>query len=104
MRQLSKYPLYFDRLPHTYNQYEELTIALVLELLEDAYEEDSKLERYLYDLSEETFKDLVKRLKKMAKDGKINLNEKIKLYNHPDVYRALRQIENEEWRRFTEYS
>lgn len=103
MKKQNRYPLYFKRIPRIHNEYEELTVALVLELLADAYEEDNKLNRYLYGLSERVFKDLVKELKKMEKDGKIVLNEKIKLYNHPEIYRALKELENKEWRRFTEY-
>lgn len=94
---------YFKRLPHIHNEYEELTVALVLELLADAYKNDNKLERYLNDISEETFKECIKELKKLEKDGVLVPQEKIKLYNHPKVYMALKEIEEKEWRRFTEY-
>ena len=87
---------YFKRLPHIHNEYEELTVALVLELLADAYKNDNKLERYLNDISEETFKECIKELKKLEKDGVLVPQEKIKLYNHPKVYMALKEIEEKE--------
>lgn len=40
----------------------------------------------------------------MQKSGKIDLNKKIRLRDHPAIYKALKEIEYKQWRDFTEWS
>ena len=39
----------------------------------------------------------------MEKSGKIDLEKKIRLGDHPAIYQALKEIERKEWRDFTEW-
>ena len=86
-----------------FNKYVEPTLELVLSLLADAYENQDKLDKILKELSEDIFAELKKELERLAKDGKIDLEETINLHNTPSLYGLLKQIEYEQLRRFTEY-
>lgn len=88
--------------PH-YNRYVEPTIKLVLSLLAQAYADQDKLDRVLAQLSEEVFKELVKEIKKLERDGKIDLEKKIDLNNNPAILTALKQIERDQLHKFTDY-
>lgn len=87
-----------------FNEYKELTIEKIYDLLEQAYEDETKLDKILEEIADEVFADLEKILRKLEKDGKIDLSQKIRLGDHPAIYKALKEIENEEWRRFTEWT
>ena len=91
-------------LPKQLNPYAEPTIELVLSLLADAYDEQTKLDQFLEELSEEVLADLMDVLESMVKDGKFDWNKKIDLYNHPALYQALKDVEREQLHRFTEYT
>lgn len=95
---MSKTPI----VPH-YNQYVEPTLKLVLSLLAQAYEDEAKLDKVLAEISEEVFKELEKELKRLAKEGKIDLDAKIDLYNNPSILMALKRLEHQELQKFTEY-
>ena len=76
-----------------FNKYVEPTLALVLSLLAEAYEDEHKLDRVLEKLSEEVFKEVRKEIERLVKDGRLNLDETINLNNNPATYLALKQIE-----------
>lgn len=79
------------------------TVELVLALLAEAYEDEGKLDKILEKLSKEVIEDLKEALQELAKKGKLDLNAKINLANHPDLYRALKEIEREKLNKLTEY-
>ena len=89
-------------IPH-FNKYVEPTLELVLSLLAAAYEDEAYLDRVLYKMSEEVFAELKKEIEKLAKDGKIDLEQKINLSNNPAILAALKRIEQEQLRKFTDY-
>ena len=59
-----KYP----EVPHI-NKYAQPTIELVLSLLEQAYQDEYKLDRILKELSDDVLRELVKELKVLEKNG-----------------------------------
>lgn len=89
-------------IPH-FNKYVEPTLELILSLLAAAYEDEAYLDRVLYKMSEEVFAELKKEIEKLAKDGKINLQQKINLSNNPTILAILKRIEQEQLRKFTDY-
>ena len=93
---------HLSQIPH-YNRYVQPTIKLVLSLLAQAYEDEAKLDKILAQLSDEVLKEITKEIKRLAKDGKIDLNKKIDLNNNPAILTALKQIEREQLRKFTDY-
>ena len=88
--------------PH-FNRYVEPTIELVLSLLAAAYEDQAYLDKILVKMSEEVFAELKKEIEKMVKDGKIDLQHKINLHNNPTILAALKRIEQQQLRKFTDY-
>lgn len=88
--------------PH-FNRYVKPTIELVLSLLADAYKDQHLLDKILKEISDEVFAELEKEINKLVKDGKIDLDKKIDLYNNPALLTALKRIEAEQLKRFTEY-
>ena len=86
-----------------FSEYSQPTVDHIYELLARAYEDEEKLNDLLEDIAREAFKELEKILLAMEKQGKIDLEKKIRLGDHPAIYRALKEIENREWREFTEW-
>ena len=93
-----KYP----EVPHI-NKYAEPTIKLVLSLLAQAYEDETKLDKVLKELSEDVFRELVEELKVLEKNGKIDLSKPFDLRRNSNVYQALKRYETLQLRRLTEY-
>lgn len=93
-----KYP----EVPHI-NKYAQPTIELVLSLLEQAYQDETKLDKVLKELSEDVFKELVEELKVLEKNGKIDLSKPFDLRRNSNVYQALKRYETLQLRRLTEY-
>lgn len=93
-----KYP----EVPHI-NKYAQPTIELVLSLLEQAYQDEAKLDRVLKELSEDVFRELVEELKVLEKNGKIDLSKPFDLRRNSNVYQALKRYETLQLRRLTEY-
>lgn len=93
-----KYP----EVPHI-NKYAQPTIELVLSLLEQAYQDETKLDRVLKELSEDVFRELVEELKVLEKNGKIDLSKPFDLRRNSNVYQALKRYETLQLRRLTEY-
>lgn len=89
-------------IPH-FNKYTQPTIELVLSLLAAAYEDEAYLDRALVKMSEEIFAELQKEIEKLAKDGKLDLQKKIDLNNNPMLLMALKKIEQQQLRKFTDY-
>ena len=89
---------------NVFSKYSQPTIEKIYELLKEAYKDQTKLDKILMEIADEVFKDLEKILTKLEKDGKINLEEKIRLGDHPALYRALKEIERKEWEKFTEWT
>lgn len=85
------------------NPYSEPTVNLVLSLLAEAYKDQSKLDRALYKLSKEVFTDLKNCLLELAKKGQLDLDKKIMLCDHPVLYRELKKIEREQFRKYDEW-
>lgn len=93
-----KYP----EVPHI-NKYAQPTIELVLSLLEQAYQDETKLDRVLKELSEDVFRELIEELKVLEKNGKIDLSKPFDLRRNSNVYQALKRYETLQLRRLTEY-
>lgn len=93
---------HITQIPH-FNKYAKPTVELVLTLLAEAYEDEDKLDKLLAKLSEEVIEDLKEALKDLIKRGKLDLDAKINLANHPDLYRALKEIERDKLHKLTEY-
>ena len=93
-----KYP----EVPHI-NKYAQPTIELVLSLLEQAYQDEYKLDRILKELSDDVLRELVKELKVLEKNGKIDLSKPFDLRRNSNVYQALKRYETLQLRRLTEY-
>lgn len=93
---------HITQIPH-FNKYAKPTVELVLALLAEAYEDEGKLDKLLAKLSEEVIQDLKEALKDLIKKGKLDLDAKINLANHPDLYRALKEIERDKLNKLTEY-
>ena len=85
--------------PH-FNRYVKPTIELVLSLLADAYKDQHLLDKILKEISDEVFAELEKEINKLVKDGKIDLDKKIDLYNNPALLTALKRIEAEQLKSF----
>ena len=86
-----------------FSEYSQPTIDFIWELLEDAYEDEDKLDKLLVEIADEVFKEVIKILTDLQKSGKIDLEKKIRLGDHPAIYKALKDIEYKEWRDFTEW-
>lgn len=80
-----------------FSEYQDLTVDLIFDLLEDAYEDEDEIDRALMILADEVFEEVRQILEEM------DLTQKIRLEEHPAIYRALKEIENNEWRRFTDW-
>ena len=93
---------HMTQIPH-FNKYVKPTVELVLTLLAEAYEDEDKLDKLLAKLSDEVIEDLKEALKDLIKRGKLDLDAKINLANHPDLYRALKEIERDKLNKLTEY-
>lgn len=93
---------HITQIPH-FNEYAEPTVELVLALLAEAYKDEDRLDKILAKLSEEVIEDLKEALKDLIKKGKLDLDAKINLANHPDLYRALKEIERDKLNKLTEY-
>lgn len=92
----------YTGVPHI-NKYAQPTIELVLSLLEQAYQDETKLDRVLKELSEDVFRELVEELKVLEKNGKIDLSKPFDLRRNSNVYQALKRYETLQLRRLTEY-
>jgi len=55
-------------------------------------------------LSEEVFAEVIKELQELEKDGKIRLDEKIRLRDHPGLFAIVKDIEQREWRKFVDWA
>lgn len=88
---------------NVFSEYEQLTIDKIYELLEKAYEDEDKLDKLLQEIADEVFEELAEILRDLEKSGKIDLSQKIRLGDHPMIYKALKEIEEKEWREFTEW-
>lgn len=76
---------------------------MILQLLADAEEQNLYLDRTLQELADEAFSEIVQELQQLEKNGKIDLSEKFPLENYPSVYKLVKDIENRQWRRFTDW-
>ena len=88
---------------NVFSEYSQPTIDFIWELLEDAYEDEDKLDKLLAEIADDVFKEVRKILTDLQKSGKIDLEKKIRLGDHPAIYKALKDIEYKEWRDFTEW-
>lgn len=88
---------------NVFSEYSQPTIDFIWELLEDAYEDEDKLDKLLAEIADEVFKEVREILTDLQKSGKIDLEKKIRLGDHPAIYQALKEIERKEWRDFTEW-
>lgn len=88
---------------NVFNEYQSLTLDLILELIADAYENELYLDRLLNSVSEEVLEDVIEELKRLAEDGRLDLTTKIRLRDHPAVYQLVKEIETKQWHKFTEW-
>lgn len=79
-----------------YNKYIEPTVEMLLQMLEEAYKDEYKFDIFLYKVSEEVIKNYEKELKKLLKKG-IDLNKRIDIYDNPNLYSLVKELENKEW-------
>lgn len=89
--------------PH-FNPYVKPTVELVLSLLTAASKDQNYLDKVLSKMSEEVIVSLQKEIEGLVKDGKIDLDKKIDLANHPALLTTLKQIEQRQIQRFAEYT
>ena len=80
-----------------FSEYSQPTIDFIWSLLADAYEDEDKLDKLLEEIADEVFEEVEEILEEMERSGKIDLTKKIRLGEHPA------DIENREWRRFTDW-
>lgn len=85
------------------NPYSEPTIRLVLSLLADAYRDESELDKFLYKLSKEVREETLELIKELVEDNNLDLDTKISLAGHPNLYRALKKVEQEQLHRLVDY-
>lgn len=88
---------------NVFSEYSQPTIDFIWRLLEDAYADEDKLDKILNQIADKVFKEVAEILKNMEKSGKIDMTTKIRLGDHPAIYKALKEIETREWREFTEW-
>lgn len=88
---------------NVFSEYSQPTIDFIWQLLEDAYEDEDELDKILEEIADEVFAEVRKILLDMEKSGRIDLEKKIRLGDHPAIYQALKEIERKEWRDFTEW-
>lgn len=88
---------------NVFSEYSQPTIDFIWKLLEDAYKDEDKLDKLLAEIADDVFKEVKKILTDMEKSGRIDLEKKIRLGDHPAIYQALKEIERKEWRDFTEW-
>ena len=88
---------------NVFSEYSQPTIDFIWRLLEDAYDDEDDLDKILEEIADEVFAEIKKILLDMEKSGKIDLEKKIRLGEHPAIYQALKEIERQEWREFTEW-
>lgn len=87
-----------------FHKYQSLTLDLILELLEQAYVSELYLDKRLTIISEQVLNEFIEELRNFEKNGKIDLSKKIKLRDQPVIYRAMKDIEQREWHKFTEWA
>lgn len=87
-----------------FNPYVKPTVELVLSLLTAASKDQNYLDKVLSKMSEEVITSLQKEIEGLVKDGKIDLDKKIDLANHPALLTTLKQIEQRQIHRFAEYT
>lgn len=88
---------------NVFSEYSQPTIDFIWQLLEDAYKDEDKLDKLLAEIADDVFKEVRKILTDLEKSGRIDLEKKIRLGDHPAIYKALKDIEYKEWRDFTEW-
>lgn len=82
-----------------FRKYRKPTAELLLSLLDDSYKYQVKIDQMLEEISEEVIDEYIKLLKKLEKDGKIDLSQKFRLRDYPVIYREVKEIEKREWDR-----
>ena len=87
-----------------FKKYQEPTVKLLLEVLNDAYNNQFILDKELSRYADAVFDELIKELKKLEKNKKIDLNTKIRLEEHPALYQSIKELEQKELQRFTEWA
>lgn len=88
---------------NVFSEYSQPTVEFVWSLLKEAYEDEDKLDKLLAETADEVFAEVKEILLDMEKSGKIDMSKKIRLSEHPAIYRALKDIECNEWYKFTEW-
>lgn len=68
-----------------------------------AYEDETKLDKILIRLGNKVIQDFKDMLEDLAKQGKLDLDSKVNLANHPNLFRALKEIERQSLQKLTEY-
>lgn len=86
-----------------FSEYSKPTADLLLSLLADAYEDETKLDRYLAAIIDEVSKETIELIKSLSDEYGIDLNQKINIRDYPALFSAVKQIENKEWERLTEW-
>lgn len=86
-----------------FNKYVNPTVELVLSLLAEAYEDELKLDKVLKELSDDVFRELEKELRRLEKNGKIDLEAPFDLRRNSNVYETLKRIETIQLHRLTDY-
>lgn len=88
---------------NVFSEYSQPTVEFVWSLLKEAYKDEDKLDKLLAETADEVFAEVKEILLDMEKSGKIDMSKKIRLSEHPAIYRALKDIERNEWYKFTEW-
>lgn len=86
------------------NKYNEPTIKLILDLLAEAAAVNDILNITLENTVNQLGKKLIADLQQFEKNGKIDLQQKIDLSNHPDILFLIKQLENSIIEALNEYA
>lgn len=85
------------------DRYRKATAELIIELLCEADRLNLDLDKMLEEISEDLLEEVLEELRKLEKNGKIDLTKGIDLRNNPAIYQTLKEVETKIWHRFTEY-
>lgn len=91
--------------PHVniFSEYSQPTAELLLSLLADAYKDETKLDKGLASIMKDVVEETTELLRSLYDEYGIDLNQKIHIRDYPALFQAVKEIENKEWQKMTEW-
>lgn len=80
-----------------YAKYSKPTAELLLSLLEDANADQIIIDKMLEEVSAEVIKEFQELIKKLSKNGQIDLDKPINLNNYPSIGKMIQDVEKKVW-------